>query len=160
MLDSIATFEFPDVSDIHECHDLGQQALNGDFHIRTITQLVWDHFDIPDRLEILKDLRANLAFVRTQSVLIIMGDRTLKALAGFQRSVNSARIWYGPGSVGAAIDHMIDRGFLLHAPEAQKDYYGQTIASRTQRSAGSPGTMAFVESQMGAAYASWIDKIR
>lgn len=93
MLDSIATFEFPDVSDIHECHDLGQQALNGDFHIRTITQLVWDHFDIPDRLEILKDLRANLAFVRTQSVLIIMGDRTLKALAGFQRSVNSARIW-------------------------------------------------------------------
>jgi hypothetical protein len=72
-----------------------------------------------------------------------------------QRAINSG-MWGLQGSYGRTMMDAISSGYCMLGNNAARDYYGNTIPSRTQVQEGTKGSYDFVADAMGA---EWADEM-
>ena len=72
-----------------------------------------------------------------------------------QRAINSG-MWGLQGSYGRTMMDAIRSGYCLLGNNTARDYYGNTIPSRTQVQEGTKGSYDFVADAMGA---EWADEM-
>ena len=73
--------------------------------------------------------------------------------ASIQRAINGA-MWSLQGSYGRAMMQAINDGWCMLGTTSCKDYYGNTIPSRTEVKAGTKGSPEYVLEQHGQ---EWLD---
>jgi len=66
-------------------------------------------------------------------------------VAGMQNMINDGSIWMFQGSAGREAIHLLKAGYCTLGDEPHKDYWGNTVPSKTMVAPGSVGTDEFMQ---------------
>lgn len=124
-----------------------------------VTKIVWEQAALPDRLAAVNSGMVSSDHIVSNDMTLVFTEPTLRFLSAWQSLINSHAVWFADYDLGKLASDLIERGYLMAAPNEGTSWHGNTVNSRHMFVAGTPGSAQFVAAMMGAEYAHWLSNI-
>ncbi|HEY0339988.1 MAG TPA: hypothetical protein VGC34_04225 [Steroidobacteraceae bacterium] len=120
------------------------------------TQAMWEQMTLEKRLAAVNAGAAVGDDIVSTDMTKIFPERTSQFLSAWQYLINTGAVWHADYDLGKMANLLMQNGYCAFGRHRVPGYYDETLPSRDDVDAGSPGSMRFVELMMGMEYANWL----
>lgn len=120
------------------------------------TGLEWSATPMVDRMAWLDAAGLPPSKAPADDMIEILPKAARDYLAFWQRQINSAECYFSCHEMGARVNWLLERGYIMNPRILRTTWYGHHVLPRDRVPNSEPGSHAFVESVMGPKYARWI----